>query len=702
MKPPRPVKIVQTETHHGFVKTDEYSWLRAANWQEVMRDPNALQGDIRDHLEAENAYTKHVLAASEGLRQKLFAEIRARVEENSSTVPTNYGDYAWNSRFREGDEHPLLCRGKRDCNPDETETIVDCNQLADGRAYFKLIGSESSDDTMRMALAMDFTGGEFLTIKVCDTHSKTFLGDTLEGASEAMAWSEDAEFLFYILLDDNHRPYKVMRHQIGQSQKDDICVYEEKSVGFFLSLSKTASGRFIIIHVYDHETSECWLIDAGRPQDPPRCVAPRKAGIQYYIDDDAERDQLVIMTNWQEQGRAEDFQMVTAPIENTEQSRWKTIVAHQPGHLILDFNAYAGFLVLLIRANALPFARVFNLGNGTQQDIAFDEPVYDLTLHSNSEYASETLRFTYSSMTTPAEIYDYDMAKGTRQLRKAQIVPSGHNSEDFISQRLWAPGHDGVKIPMSVFFHKDTPLDGTAPVILFGYGAYGITLAASFSIARISLVERGFIFAIAHIRGSKACGHHWFEQGRREKKQNTFKDFIAAAEHLIAIGYTTRGNISTYSGSAGGLLVGACVNMAPDLFRSAVAEVPFVDTLSTMLDETLPLTPPEWPEWGNPKANKADYETIAAYAPYENIKAQNYPHILATAGLTDPRVTYWEPAKWVARLRDHRTDDGLTLFKTEMQAGHGGPAGRFNQLKETAFVYSFMLHCHGERNSSDG
>jgi oligopeptidase B len=702
MQPPHPVQILHEETHHGFVKSDEYHWLRDDNWQQVMHNPSVLNADIRAHIEAENVYTQHVLASAEDLRQKLFDEMRGRVEENAATVPVNAGAYAWNTRYRVDDEHPLICRGPRDCHPDETDIIVDCNALADGQAYFKLITSEKSEDNKRLALAMDFSGGEFLTIRIFDTVTRDFLSDRLERAADAMAWSADGHTLFYILLDDNHRPYQVMRHQLGQAQSDDICVYEENDAGFFLSLDTSASGRFIIIYAHDHETTESRLIDTHAPDDSPICVAPRKTGVQYTVEDDAARNQLIILTNWQEHGRADDFQIVTAPLAKPTQEQWQTLVPHQEGHLILALNSYNDHLVMLIRANALPYIKIINMSDGQAQNIAFDEAAYDLVLHANAEYQSDILRFTYSSMTTPAEVYDYDMIANTRKLRRSQIIPSGHDPHDYVTERLWATGHDGAQIPISVVYHKETETDGTAPVLLYGYGSYGITLPATFSNSRLSLVQRGFIYAIAHIRGGKACGYKWFEQGRRAQKQNTFKDFIAAAEHLIDIGYVRKGNISIHGGSAGGLLLGACMNMAPDLFCAAVAEVPFVDTLTTMLDDSLPLTPPEWPEWGNPKASATDYQTIAAYAPYENVGQHAYPHILATAGLTDPRVTYWEPAKWVARLRDRRTDDGMTLLKTEMEAGHGGQAGRFNQLKEDAFIYSFILHCHSDRTENNG
>ena len=694
MKPPIAKKERREERYHGIVKEDHFAWLRDDNWQDVMRDPMALSQDIRDHLEAENAYTNHILDPLKPLQEKLFAEMKGRIEDREASVPVNKGDFSWNIRYRAGDEHQLICRGPRNCARDATDIVLDCNAEADGQDYFKLLGHEETPDNSRLAWAADFNGGEYATIRIRDIASQSDLSDILTSASSSMAWSVCGQYLFYILLDDNHRPHRVMRHILGTRQDQDICIYEEADAGYFLSLYATASGRFIIISAHDHETSENWLIDAQTPTNAPICVTPRQIGMQYTVDDDAQRNRLIILTNWQEKGRADDFQIMVTPIDNTQVVHWKPLIPHQAGKLILDFNIYKDHIAWIARENALPHIQVMHLSDQSRRDITFDEPAYDITLHSTSEYDSVDLRFTYTSMTTPRKVFNFDMTSGERQLLSEQNVPSGHNAQDYITKRLWVTGHDGTKIPVSLVAHKDTPIDGSAPLLLYGYGSYGITIPASFSVARLSLVDRGFIYAIAHIRGGKALGYKWFEDGRGQHKQNTFDDFISAAKGLVAANYTHAGNISIHGGSAGGLLVGACINMEPELFCSAVAEVPFVDNLTTMLDATLPLTPPEWPEWGNPILNEADYKCIAAYAPYENIRATQYPHILATAGLTDPRVTYWEPAKWIARLRDTRTDQNLCLLKTEMHAGHGGQAGRFNQLTETALVYSFILMCH--------
>ncbi len=556
------------------------------------------------------------------------------------------------------------------------------------------------DPTGRLlAWAYDDKGSEYVTIKFRDIESGNDLPDSLDDTAGHFVWSACGTYLFYVMVDVNHRPNRVMRHQLSTAQSKDECVYEESDAGFFVGLDDTRSGRFLIITAHDHETSENWLIATERPHEAPLCVAPRRTGIEYEVDDDAARNQLIIVTNWNTQGKVQDFQIATAPVPMTsgQMEDWQVLEPHRAGRLVLAALPFAQHLVILARENALPHIEVCDMvsdgATRARRKISFAEEAYDLALGEMAEYDTKLLRFTYASMTTPLETYDFNMETGVRELRKRQNVP-GHEPQSYITRRITAASHDDAQVPVSLVYHKDTPLDGSAPVLLYGYGAYGITVPAGFSFTRLSLVERGFIYAIAHIRGGKACGHDWFLRGRGVHKSNSFEDFAAAARALIAGDYTRAGHITLHGGSAGGLLVGATVNLAPDLFCGAVAEVPFVDMLTTMLDETLPLTPPEWPEWGNPIASKEAYELIAGYAPYENIRATSYPHILATGGLSDPRVTYWEPAKYIARLRAKRTDDGLTLLRTQMAAGHGGKAGRFNQLHEIAFVYAFVLKIH--------
>jgi oligopeptidase B len=702
---PKPDKKPFQDTHHGITRSDDYAWLRDDNWQAVMKQPSALDADIRAHLEAENQYTDTVMAPTKGLQDTLFAEMRGRILEDEASVPVPQGQLAWATRYVQGGEHPLICCGPRAAPVEEMKVIIDANQQAQGKDFFKIAAHDPDPNGEFLAWAYDDKGSEYFTICVRRIADGTDLPDTLVDTGGSFGWSACGQYLFYIAVDENHRPNRVLRHALGTAQADDLCVYEETDPGFFVGLSATTSGRFLIISAHDHETAEAHLLDAHAPLQPPICVAARETGIEYDVDDDAARDQLLIVTNWQDgakQGavKAQDFQIVTAPIGKThgDKHAWQVLRPHQAGCLVLEALAFENHMAVLVRENALPRIDIISWDGTPMQSIDFAEQAYDLRFGAMAEYDTHVLRLTYASMTSPSRIYDYDMNTGERVLRKTQTVPSGHQPSDYVTRRIFATGHDGVQIPVSVLHHKDTPLDGSAPVLLYGYGSYGITIPAGFSITRLSLVDRGFIYAIAHIRGGKACGHDWFTQGRGPKKTNTFEDFASAARDLIARGWTQAGQITLHGGSAGGLLVGATINLAPELFRGAIAEVPFVDVLTTMLDASLPLTPPEWPEWGNPIESREAYELIAGYAPYENITARAYPHVLATAGLTDPRVTYWEPAKWIARLRDTRTDDGLSLLRTEMSAGHGGKAGRFNQLHEIAFVYAFVLLIHERAN----
>ena len=512
----------------------------------------------------------------------------------------------------------------------------------------------------------------------------------IERCSGGFTWAADHQTLFYTVLDDNHRPCKVLRHRIGTDPADDVLVYVEPDAGFFLNVAITESRRFVVIDAHDHVTSEVRLVDADRPESAPVVVAERDPNTEYDVSHHADR--LLILTN---ADGAEDFKIVETPVASPGRAHWVDLVPHRPGVLIAGFDVYARWLVRLERENALPRIVVRDLENGEEHEIAFDEEAYSLGLAGGYEFDTDTLRFTYSSMTTPEHVYDYDMRTRERVVRKVQEVPSGHDPADYVTRRIMAASHDGEAVPVSVLHHRDTALDGSAPLLLYGYGSYGMSMPASFATTRLSLVDRGFVYAIAHVRGGTERGYGWYTDGKLAKKPNTFHDFIAAAHALADRGFTRRGRIAIHGGSAGGLLVGACANMAPELFHAVIAEVPFVDVLNTICDDSLPLTPPEWPEWGNPLESETAYDCIAAYSPYDNVEAKDYPHIIATAGLTDPRVTYWEPAKWVAKLRAAKTDDRLLVLHTNMEAGHGGAAGRFDRLKETALVYAFVLHVFG-------
>jgi len=687
-RPPVARRQPHVSHHHGLALSDDYAWLRATNWQDVMRDPSRLDPDIRAYLEAENAYTEAAMAPTEGLQKKLFAEMKGRIKEDDSSVPSPDGPFAYSMRYVEGGQQPLLIRTRRD--GDDEKVLLDGNREAEGKSFFRLGGSGHSPDHRLLAWSYDDAGSEFYTVHIRDTENGRDLADSIPHTSGGGAWSADGRHFFYVRLDDNHRPSRLFRHEIGTPADDDVLVHEEGDPGFFMGVGKTSSDRLIVVHCHDHETSEVWLIPADEPLSPPRLVAARDPGVEYSLDEAG--GDLFILTN---AGGAEDFKIVTAPLEAPGRENWRDLIAHQPGTLILAATAYARHLVRLERSGGLPRIVIRRLTDGAEHAIAFDEEAYSLGLVGGYEFDTDALRFSYSSMTTPAKVFDYDMETRERILRKTQEVPSGHDPSHYVTRRIMAPAEDGEEVPVSLLYRRDVPLDGSAPVWLYGYGSYGITIPAAFNTNILSLVDRGFVYAIAHIRGGKDKGYHWYTNGKREKKTNTFKDFIAAARHLAKSGITSKGHIVAQGGSAGGMLMGAVANMAPELFQAIIAEVPFVDVLNTMLDDSLPLTPPEWQEWGNPIASKEAYEAIAAYSPYDNVAARAYPYILAVGGLTDPRVTYWEPAKWVARLRTMKTDDRLLLLKTQMEAGHAGSPGRFDRLKEVAFVYAFGLMVTG-------
>jgi oligopeptidase B len=698
--PPIAKKSPLTRTFHGLSLVDDYAWLKDENWQKVLRDPSLLDPEIRAYLEAENRYAEALLAPTEALQKALVAEMRGRIKEDDASVPQPDGPFAYLSRYREGGQHPLIGRLARDGDwrqGDAAAIVLDGDQLAKDSTYFKFGGVRHSPDHRLEAWCADRRGSEFYTIRVRDWQSGEDLPDILEQTSGgSVVWGQESTFFFYVQVDENHRPLKVYRHRLGTPQGADMLVYEEKDTGWFTRVHESASGRFCVISSGDHETSECRLIDLAVPDAEPRLVAERQAGVRYGVYDRG--DELFILTD---EGNAVDFRIAVAPIATPDRSHWRELIAHRPGVYIVSVALYADWLVRLERSNALPAIVVRRLSDGEEHAIAFDEAAYSLDIVGGYEFDTTTLRFAYSSMTTPSEVWDYDMASRQRTLRKRQEIPSGHDPAQYVTTRIMAPSPNGADggalVPVSILHRRDFERDGSAPLLLYGYGSYGMAMPASFAANRLSLVDRGFAYAIAHVRGGSDKGYGWYLDGKREKKTNTFADFEAAARALIAAGYTSVAKIVGHGGSAGGMLMGAVANRAPDLFAGIIAEVPFVDVLNTMLDDTLPLTPPEWPEWGNPITDAAAYRTILAYSPYDNVAAQRYPAILAMAGLTDPRVTYWEPAKWVARLRATMTGGGPIVLRTNMGAGHGGAAGRFDRLDEVALAYAFALQVTDSR-----
>ena len=670
---------------HGIARVDEYAWLRAENWQEMFKDPSVLDPAIRAHLEAENAYQAALLADTAELRAALFAEMKGRIKEDDSSVPLKDGPYAYGSSYRLGGQHPRYFRTPRDGGTEEL--LLDGDAEAGDKAYFNLGGIDHSSDHRRLLWGFDDKGSEFYTLKVRDLASGTDLSDTVTDTGGSGTWDATDNGFFYTALDPNHRPSKIFYRPLGGEAR---LVYEEIDPGFFMSVGGSRRNDWIFIAINDHETTEYRLIPADDPLAAPRIVAARETGLQYDLEEGG--DVFFILTN---ADGAKDFKIMEAPVADPRRENWREIVPHEPGRLILSVVGFARHMVRLERKDGLPRIVVRDRASGEEHLISFAEDAYSLGLGGSLEYDTDTFRFSYSSMTTPTQLFDYDMVTRERTLLKTQEVPSGHDPERYVTRRLMAPAPDGELVPISLVHLRDTPIDGSAPCLLYGYGAYGIAIPASFNTNCLSLVDRGFVYAIAHIRGGKDKGYAWYDDGKRAQKPNTFHDFIACARHLVAQGYTARDRIVAQGGSAGGMLMGAVANLAPKAFGGIIAEVPFVDVLNTMLDETLPLTPPEWPEWGNPIASEEDYRLIASYAPYENVGAHDYPPIFAVAGLTDPRVTYWEPAKWVARLRERKTSDNPVIFRINLDAGHAGASGRFSRLEEIAYNYAFAIKVTG-------
>jgi oligopeptidase B len=569
--------------------------------------------------------------------------------------------------------------------------MLDGDALAAGKAYFQLGGTEHSPDHRLLAWSADEKGSEFYTVRVRDLARGADLADGVAQTGGSAVWTADSSAFYYVKLDDNHRPSRVYRHRLGTPSADDHLVYEESDSGFFVSIGKLQSGRFAEIAIHDHETSESRLLDLTVADAKPLLVAARETSIQYSVEHHPSLDgaaMLVVLTN---ADGAEDFKIALAPLDRPARANWRDLIPHRPGIYLLGITLLADWLIRLEREDGLPRIVVRHLRSGEEHAIALAEEAYSLGANGGYEFVTDLLRFTYSSMTTPNEVWDYDLATRKRLLRKRQEVPSGHDPSAYVTRRLYAPAADGETVPISILYRKDVAPDGSAPCLLYGYGAYGVSMPASFSTGRLSLVDRGFVYAIAHVRGGTEKGWRWYREGKLAKKTNTFGDFIASAEFLTAKGWSAPGKMIAHGGSAGGMLMGAIANMRPDLFGGIIADVPFVDVLNTMLDDTLPLTPPEWPEWGNPIVDAQAFETIRSYSPYDNVRAQHYPAMLVLAGLTDPRVTYWEPAKWVAKLRQLRTNAHTLMLRTNMEAGHGGAAGRFDRLKEVALSYAFAI-----------
>ncbi|WP_300528167.1 S9 family peptidase [Maricaulis sp.] len=680
----RPVTIEQV----GFTRVDEYQWIKDENWQEVMRDTSVLDSDIRDLLDAENAYLDTVMEPTTALQERIFQEIRGRIKEDDTSVPSRDGAYEYFSRYREGGQYPIFSR--RPIDPETGEAIGEEEILIDGDAeaadfeYLDFGNLSHSPDHQFVAYAIDTRGSEYYEIMIREIATGDVIATLTDESTGDFVWANDSATLYWVWRDENGRSKRVYRQSRGGGASE--LIYEEEDAGFFVGVGSSDNDRYVTINAGGHTSNELRLLDANDPNAEPVLVAAREEGVEYYLT--ASNERFYFRTNVD---GAVDFKIVSAPIDAPGRDNWEDFVPHRPGTLVNGVAGFEDWLVRMERENALPRIVVHEYATGEEHEIAFDEEAYSLGMSSGYEFSVDRLRFSYESPSTPEQTFDYDMRTRDRVLRKTQEVPSGHDPEDYVVRRIMAEGHDGAQIPVTILHHRDTPIDGSAPLLLYGYGSYGITIPASFRVTPLSLVDRGMVYAVAHIRGGMARGYQWYLDGKLDKKINTFRDFVSAGEALAAEGYTSRGNIVGYGGSAGGLLVGAAANLQPDLFAGIIAAVPFVDVINTMSDAELPLTPPEWPEWGNPLESAEDYQTMIAYSPYDQIVETDYPHILATGGLTDPRVTYWEPTKYVARMRERRSDDGLTLLKMNMGAGHGGASGRFDSLRETALNWAFAL-----------
>jgi oligopeptidase B len=682
--PPVAKKLPKRIEQLGRVRIDDYAWLKDENWQKVMRDPSVVRADIKAHLEAENAYTSAMLASTEGLQTTLLEEMKGRIREDDSTLPQPDGPFEYYSRYAVGSQYPIYARRPRGGGPEEV--LIDADALAKGKPFFNVAAAEHSPDHAYFAYAVDEQGSEYHRIYVKDLATGETLAHPVENTEGDFIFSQDAKWLFWVFRDENARPSKVFRRPVRGGPANDVLVYHEPDEGMFVHLDRTRDRAFLIIATGDHETSDARLIPAADPIAEPRIVEPRTKGLRYDVDRWDGR--LLILTN---ADGAIDFKLMTAPDDQPGRAHWTTLVPHRPGRYLMGVAPFKDHLVRLERADANHHIVITDRGDLKERPIPVSEEAYALALDPGYEYDTAVLRFVYQSPTTPRSWFDYDMASGARTLKKTQEIPSGHDPKRYVARRLFAKVPDGESVPITVLMKAGTPLDGTAPMLLYGYGSYGLSTDPTFSIRSLSLVDRGWIWAIAHVRGGSEKGWGWFLGGRAMTKKNTFTDFIACAEHLTAHGYGAKGRIVAYGGSAGGMLMGAITNLRPELWAGVIGAVPFVDVLNTMSDTSLPLTPPEWPEWGNPLTDPAAYDYIASYSPYDNVAAKPYPAILATGGLSDPRVTYWEPAKWAAKLRANTASPRPVLLRINMEAGHHGSAGRFESLKEVAREYAFAM-----------
>ncbi len=688
VNPPIAAKKDTTLVTHDNERNDPYFWMRLSDEQKTAEQPDAQTQEVLDYLNNENEYTDTVMAHTEDLQDKLYEEIVGRIKKNDESVPYFENGYWYYTRFEDEKEYPIYCRKKDSLEADE-EIMLDANERAEGMDYYSAAGLEVSPNNRYLAFAEDTVSRRIYTYRIKDLTTGEILPDEMGNAEPGCAWANDNRTLFYTTKNKvSLLSEKILRHERGTSSNKDVMVYHEKDPSFYIGVYKSKSDQYVIIYNTSTLVSDYHILNADNPKGEFASFSPRDEEHEYDIYH--YQDKFYVMTNWD----AKNFRLMETSAENTSKENWKEVIAHRDDVLLNGLDIFSNHLVLSERSNALTHLRVFDQANNSEHYIEFDEEAYVTYTSVNPEFNTEQLRLVYSSLTTPFSTYDYDMNKKTKVLKKQQEVVGGHDPGNYKTERMFAESRDGKKVPITLVYKKDINPSAETPMLLYAYGSYGVTVDPRFSSVRLSLLDRGFIFAIAHPRGSQMMGRSWYEDGKMFKKQNTFNDYVDCAKHLHSISYSSPEHSYAMGGSAGGLLMGAVLNQAPDRFNGVIAGVPFVDVVSTMLDESIPLTTNEFDEWGNPK-NKDSYDYMLSYSPYDQVKAQDYPNILVTTGLFDSQVQYWEPAKWVAKLRDMKTDNNILLLKTNMEAGHGGASGRFKRYKETALEYAFMMDLEG-------
>lgn len=671
---------------HGDVRTDNYFWMRLSDEQKNAKDKDEQTQKVYDYLNAENAYYDEVTGKTKDFQESLFQEMKGRIKEDDESVPYKRNGYFYITRYEKGQQYPIYSRKKENLEAQE-EIIFNVNDNAKGHDYFQLGGLNVTPDNKLVAFATDTVSRRQYTIQVKNLETGEILSDKIDNTTGGSVWANDNKTLYYTKKDPvTLRSSQIYKHTLGTDASEDVLVFEEKDDTFGTFVTKTKSKKYIVIGSYNTVSSEYQVLDANNPDGEFRIIQPRERNLEYDIAHYG--DHFYIKTN---KDGATNFKLMKTPEDKTSKENWVDVIPHREDTLFEDFSIFKDYLVLEERNEGLNKIRIKRWDGADDYYLPFDEETYSAGVYSNPEFDTDIIRYTYNSMTTPSSVIDFNMKDKSKEIKKEQEVLGGKfDKANYVSKRIWVPARDGKKVALSIVHHKDTKIDKNTPILQYAYGSYGYTISDGFSTTRLSLLDRGFIFALAHIRGSQYLGREWYEDGKMLNKKNTFTDFIDCSKYLIDNGYTSPEHLYAMGGSAGGLLMGAIVNMNPELYNGIIAAVPFVDVISTMLDDSIPLTTGEYDEWGNPN-DKEYYDYIKTYSPYDQVEAKNYPNMLVTTGLHDSQVQYWEPAKWVAKLRELKTDDNLLFLHTNMEAGHGGASGRFDALKETAEEYTFLL-----------